>query len=101
MLDLSRNLSRTFKSNLCNFCTCCLDVQFAFRIDINNVLGNNRTIHTKKLANLRLAHPKRFALIANIQLKSLARSINQKPVARIHILDKVDGFICVIIHELA
>lgn len=76
-------------------------VEFTFFEDIGDMAGYGGHIPPEKLRNLRLRHPERLALIADIEPRALIGLIDQESIAGFGILNQVDRFIFWSAHGLA
>ncbi|SFT41104.1 hypothetical protein SAMN05518861_101138 [Mesorhizobium sp. YR577] len=75
-----------------------LFLQFAIFQNVLDVPGNDGLISAKKLCNLGLSHPECFALIPYIEAETLGGSIDEKAIAGLRVLQKMNRFIGSSIH---
>lgn len=74
-------------------------VQFTFLKHTRYVARDDGLVPSKKLGNLCLRHPKRFALAANVEAKTLIGAIDKEAIPTGWVLDQMNWIILAVFHS--
>ena len=69
--------------------------QLALREDVADMARDDRLVAAEQLPDLRLRHPERFALIADVDPQSLLAAVDEEEIAGLGLLFQANRFILV------